>query len=655
MRLTLLISLFAFLLGCPPDPPEGDPPPLTSDAWLLRVASCDELRTDVTDAWVESLVQGRYGYWLDFAEDDAAPSNGDGQGPTDYSETNTQEEGVDEPDLVETDGDFIYLVQRGQLTIVDSWPAADTATVSTLALDSNPWSMFLDGDRIVTFGWAGDVFPTDEDWRSSGSTRVSFIDVSDRANPVLLRTLDLDGWMADARRIGDDVYVVLDTWMGMPWELWDMAWSEDLELPEVDWEAPEDEREAAREEAREILRPLVEEFAQDIDPTELLPRQLDSLDGAITPLMDCTDIYKPRDNGDVSLLSVVHFDMHADEPASATGLLSDGWTVYASLDNLYVARSSWWWWWGFGDLDLTTHIHKFQLAGGETDYVASGEVPGWMLNQFSMSEYDGYLRVATTDRDWWWGTPVDDEVEAANNIFVMEQRGADLDLVGEVRGIAPGEQIQAARFLGPRGFLVTFLRIDPLFTLDLSDPYNPAILGELEVPGFSSYLHPFEEDHLLATGMDGTDEGVITGFSVSLYDVSDMSAPALTDRITLGSEWGWSESLWDHHAFTLHRGVLSVPFYSWENDVGFSGLLVVDAETTGLTELGRVDHADLVGDSVCIYEWEDACTTDWWYAQVRRSVVIEDNLFSISDYGLKVNELENPAVEIARVLFWPAP
>lgn len=653
MRLTALLALALLLLGCPPDPPEGEPPPVTSDAWLLRIASCDELRGDVTDAWLEALVQSRYGYWLDFAEGDDDAPTADGDGPSDWSETNVQEEGVDEPDLVETDGEFIYIAQRGELRIVDSWPPADTASVASLPLDSNPWSMFLDGDRVVTFGWIGDVFPGDDDWRSSGATRVTFIDVTDRSAPTVVRTLDLDGWMADARRIGDDVYLVLDTWMGMPWELWDIIWSEELELPEVEWDAPEEEQEAARQEARDLLRPYVEAFAANVDVDDLLPRQLDSVDGAIAPLLDCTDIYKPLDTGDVSLLSVVHFDMHADEPASATGLLSDGWTVYASQDNLYVARSSWWWWWGWGDLDLTTHIHKFHLDGGDTDYEASGEVPGWMLNQFSMSEHNGFLRVATTDRDWWWGTPTDEE--AANNVFVLEQRGSSLELAGEVRGIAPGEQIQAARFLGDRGFLVTFLQIDPLFTLDLSDPYNPAIVGELEVPGFSSYLHPFEDVHLLATGMDGTEDGTITGFSVSLYDVSDMAAPSLTDRITLGSDWGWSESLWDHHAFTLHRGVLSVPFYSWDDDVSFSGLLVIDAETTGLTELGRIDHADLVGDSVCIYEWEDACETDWWYAQVRRSVVIEDNLYSISDYGMKVNELENPDAEIARVLFWPTP
>ncbi len=644
--------LFLPLLGCPPPELVGDPPPVGSEAYLLKIASCDELHDEAVDAWTETLIRSRYGYggW-DLAEDDA-PTSGDG--PTDYSETNVQEEGVDEPDLVETDGEHLYVLQGGELTILDSWPAEDTAVVSRLALDSSPWSMFLAGDRIVTFGFVQEAFPSDEDWRTRGGMRVHVIDVSDRANPSVLRTIDLDGWMADARRIGDDVYVVLDTWLGMPSELWELAWDESLNLPEPDWEADDEEQEALRAEARGILHPLVEAFAADIDAEDLLPRKLDSDDPGVAPLMSCSDVYKPRDRGEVSLLSVVHFDLGQNSgDVSATGLLSDGWTVYASAENLYVARSSWWWWWGWGDLDLTTHIHRFHLAGGDTTYEASGEVPGWMLNQFSMSEHDGLLRVATTDQDWWWGTPAEDAEEPGNNVFVLQRSGTSLDIVGEVRGIAPGERIYASRFLGERGFLVTFLQIDPLFTLDLSDPRDPRVVGELEVPGYSAYLHPFEDEHLLTVGMDGDEDGTLTGFSVSLFDVSSLPAPSLTDRITVGSDWGWSESLWDHHAFTLHRGVLSVPAYWWDDDGGFSGLLVIAVDPEGLTELGRVNHADLVADSVCVYDWEDACVDEYWYAQVRRSVVIEDWLYSISDYGVKVTALEQPQDEVARALFRP--
>lgn len=655
MRSTQLgmLLVLASLLGCPEPQLVGEPPAGGTQAWLQKITSCDELHDEVVTAWTETLVQARYGYGYDFAEDDAAPT-GDG-GPSDWSETNVQEEGVDEPDLVETDGEFIYIVQRGELTILDSWPADQTAIVASLPLPSNPNTMFLNGDRILTFGWAYDVFPPDEDWRSVGAARMTLIDVSDRAAPTVLRTIDLDGWMVDARRIDDDVYVVLDTWLGMPWELYDLIWDENLELPEPDGDADEDEQAELRDEARAILRPLVEAFAASVEAQDLLPRQRDSADDSIQPLLECHDIYKPREVGEVSMLSVVHFDMSTGADGgdvSATGLLSDGWTVYASQENLYIARSSWWWWWGWSELELTTNIHKFHLAGGDTSYEASGEVPGWLLNSFSLGEHDGHLRVATTDNDWWWGTEQGDE--PANNVFVLQQTGGALETVGEVRGIAPGERIYASRFLGDRGFLVTFFQIDPLFTLDLSDPTNPRVIGELETPGFSAYLHPFEEDHLLAAGMDGTAEGQITGFSLSLFDVSDFTAPALTDRITVGSDWGWSEVLWDHHAFTFHRDVLSVPAYWWDAEGGFSGLVVIACATDGLTLLGTVDHADLVPASECLWDWEDACETDYWYAQVRRSVVIEDWLYSISDYGLKVTALEDPTTEVARVLFWPA-
>jgi uncharacterized secreted protein with C-terminal beta-propeller domain len=661
----VLALLPLVLVACPPDLQDEQPEP-PGMHYLVQFNSCPDLKEHVAEAWTENLVQSRYGWygggWLE-TDDDVAPNDGAGdEGPSDYSETNTQEVGVDEPDLVKTDGEYIYIAQAGELTIVDSWPPEETNKIASLEFEQDaPYAMFLLDDRILLYSYAWDAFgDAGDDWRAGYGTKMTLVDVSDRTAPIVLREVIVEGWFVDARRIGNDVYTVVDSWMGLPWDLWDVMWDDQVGLPEMDWDADEETQEAIRDEAREILRPIVDAFVLPLDSDDLLPRRSEAVAGqmgAPEPLLSCTDLYKPVELTNPSVLSVVHLDMATGAvggEVSATGLMSEGWTVYASRSNLYVAQSSWWWWWGWGDLDLSTMIHKFELSGAGTQYVASGEVQGWVLNQFSMGEHDDYLRVATTDVDWWWGTGVQEE-EAANNVFVMEQRDAALTVVGEVTGIAPGEQVYSARFQGERGFVVTFEQIDPLWTIDLSNPYAPRLVGELEVPGYSAYLHPLDEDFILAIGMDGTDDGQITGLAVSLFDVSDFANPQLADKWTLESDdWSYSEALWNHHAFTFHRDVLSFPAYVWDDGENFSGLIAIKVDTEdGLEELGRVDHADLVSDSACLHgDWDD-CYDYYWYAWMRRSVVIEDNLYSISDYGMKVNELETPEAEIARVLFWP--
>jgi uncharacterized secreted protein with C-terminal beta-propeller domain len=292
---------------------------------------------------------------------------------------------------------------------------------------------------------------------------------------------------------------------------------------------------------------------------------------------------------------------------------------------------------------MSTVIHKFELDPSLPEpvrYSASGEVKGWTLDQFSMSEFDGYLRVASTEFDWWWGTTP--EEEAASSVTVLADDGSgNLAQVGHVGGLGPGEQIFAVRFMGLRGYVVTFEQIDPLFTLDLSDPTDPTVVGELEVTGFSSYLHPVGDEWLLAVGQEADEEGRVLGLAVSIFDVRDFADPKLAHRYLVEDEeraWSWSEALSDHHAFTYHRGVLSIPIYLWKAEGRFSGLLVLAIDPNeGIWELGRIDHQDLARNDH--HPW------------MRRSVYIEDAIYSLSSAGVKVNSLFNPEVEIAKVPF----
>ncbi len=664
MRPWTMLPVLAGLLACSTEEdPHDDPPPAveTLSAALTRFDDCEDLGAYVADAWLETLIgHGGYAYpAVDFGAeaDDSATERG--TGPSDYSQTNTQEEGVDEPDIVKTDGNHVYVLQqaRPELTIVKSWPIEESAVLGRVAIDGYPMSMFLDGDRIAVFSqiWAEYDERTGQregsPYRDGFATRVTLVDITDRANPVVERTLDVDGWMTSARLLGDDLYLVMQTSAWLPYELWDEAWRVQEGLPPYPWNGGQAEQAAWRQLARARLRPVVERFVDETPIDQILPRQYQTLPGQdITPasLLGCADVYRPEGLSEPSVLTMSHLDLSADEGLlTATGLMANGWTVYASQSNLYVAQTSNWWWWGWGPIDATTHLHRFSLEGGDSTYRGSGQVDGWLWDQFAMSEHDGHLRVATTD-GW------NETREPGNNLFVLD---GDLEVVGQVTGFARGESIYAARFMGDEGYVVTFRQIDPLFTFDLSDPTNPLLMGELEMPGFSSYLHPYGEDRLIGVGMDGDEEGRVFGLSINLFDVSDLTNPLRIDQVVVNSDdWTWSESLWNHLAFTMHRDVLSLPVYTWTNNKGFSGMLSVAVSENTLTELGRVGHADLVADSECLYTWEysdGSCPSDWWYASMRRSVVIEDNLFSISDYGVKITDLDDPSVEHARVLFHP--
>jgi hypothetical protein len=582
-----------------------------------------------------------------------------GAGPSDYTTTNVQEEGVDELDLVKTDGNYLYVTENDLFAVVRSWPPERSELAATLRLEGYSHGLFLHRDLAVVFsnyfdnsGFAPDERVMPEYW---GGTRIELIDVGDRGTPTILRTIDVEGHLVDARLIDGHVYAVITTPMEIPAAAWELLQREDLGLPEVDWDASDEEREAAAAEARWILGPLIDEIVARLELDELVPlvrdRAIADTNTPATPLLGCNELYRPAETSQYSVLSVLHLDLDHLQPAAgpldAIGLLANGSTVYASSRNLYVAQSGVWWWWGWGDLDDTTSIHKFELAPTNSDpirYAASGKVEGWLLNQFSMDEHQGFLRVATTKFDWWWGTTEDQE-DGGSLISVLSDNGrGNLARVGHVTGIAPGERMYSCRFMADKGYLVTFELVDPLFTIDLSDPFQPTVVGELEVTGFSSYLHPVDDRYLLAVGLEADEDGAPIGLAVSIFDVTDFAQPALMDRHLIEDEervWSWSEALNDHHAFTYHKGILSIPAYIRGDHDTFSGLIVLLADPLlGIGELGRVDHSGLPSGPWGSSSW------------MRRSVYIEHALYSLSNLGIKVNRLHQPEELIAEVPFY---
>jgi uncharacterized secreted protein with C-terminal beta-propeller domain len=317
----------------------------------------------------------------------------------------------------------------------------------------------------------------------------------------------------------------------------------------------------------------------------------------------------------------------------------------------------WFHMWGWGPQPSaadfnSTNIHKFDLRG-EGDrpaYVASGRVRGHILNQFSMSEHDGHLRVATTDQGWGG------RGETGNHLYVLAERGRRLSTIGAIEDLAPGERIYSARMMGDKGYMVTFKQTDPLFTLDLSNPRRPRVAGELKINGFSSYIHPLDDDHLLTVGQDATDEGRIQGAHVQVFDVSDPARPRRSAHRRIEVEGGWSASpaQWDHHAFTYdpRTRVLALPMMS----SSFLGLALLEVNKDSFVELGRISHADLIDRPGTCASGDgrlQPCPAPHHMdgrTQITRSIIMDDVIFSLSGLGLQVNQLQQPRRTLARLL-----
>jgi hypothetical protein len=359
-------------------------------------------------------------------------------------------------------------------------------------------------------------------------------------------------------------------------------------------------------------------------------------------LLDCSRAHHPEEFSGLSMLNVVTIDLgNAMSIDDAVGVLASGDIVYSSTDAMYIASAAWQNWETFADDDAeeainkhTTDIHKFDISDPEsTTYVATGRVDGFMLSQWSMDEHEGRLRVATTSSpDWWWGTTERSE----SYVTVFEEEGGELVEVGQVGGLGKGERIYSVRFIDDIGYVVTFRQTDPLYTIDLSDPTNPEVVGELKILGYSAYLHPIGDGLLLGVGQDATEEGRTVGTQISLFDVSDPANPIRIHNYTLDN--GYSAVEWDHRAF-LHwpqTGLTVIPVSIWnwdeetETESGFVGAIAVEATRDGIEEIGRITHTP---KDVAEEEY-------WWGPGIERSMVIGDSLYTYSYDGLLQSDLD---------------
>ena len=652
---------------------------------LQTVDSCDALLDRLIDEGVERV--GPYGFgngWygpvvfveFDTAEqalaDDGASSpqtteasTDSASGGGDFSGTNNQEVDVDEADLVKTDGDRLVVINGNKLQVIDV-TGTSPELERTIQLDDETWAteMFLVGDRVLLMsqGWTNVSFHSGDAIGLSipeGSQTSKLVEV-DLNTGKIGQTIEFEGSYLSAREVDGSIRVVLSTGMG--------------HFPFLYPSSPD-----AEEAAEKANRGLIEESTID----QWLPSYRITEGGrtlAEGSAIECDRMHLPQDFAGFGSLAVLTVNLDDGmELLDSMGVVTDGQTVYASTDRLTVATARWPEWdpetgEPEADEDYSTALHSFDITDlNSTSYVGSGEVTGHLLNQYSLSEHDGYLRVATTAGDPWWGG----QNESESFVTVFDEVDDELEQVGQVGGLGEGERIFAVRFMGDTGFVVTFRQVDPLYTVDLSDPTNPVVVGELKIPGFSTYLHPVDPGLLLGVGQDATEEGQTTGSQVSLFDVSNLSDPQRVDQLGLG-ENSYSSVDWDPKSF-LYWGaddLAVVPVSSWGWDEATqsesssnAAVLIRIGENGTLTEVGRIGHPttsecdgviyeeDLLiepatpsedAEASFVEEPEPAIAVEppqgeycWNYQpEIRRSVVIDNQIFTVSEAGVRVNELD---------------
>lgn len=541
-----------------------------------------------------------------------------------HSTTTVQEEGVDEPDEVKSDGNYFYLVSGDQLVIAAVWPATATAELSRSTVEGSPWGLVVEGDVAAVISSVWDFSTLDFAPNTWSLTKVTLFDIADRAQPQVVRELYLEGDYLDARLTEGRLHLAIASYLS--------GYQPTAALRRDLFPAHGVAHGLARKAALLRYRAALKRLGVD----GLLPRSYNvtpEAGGKVATIAACGDIYYPDQPNGSQTLSLVTLDLRrptADQQVLT--VVGSGGTVYASNASFYLAEGNYGaWQWLDGSQGETTTVHKIAL-GTVPEYRASGEVAGWLPDRYAMSEWEGVLRLVTTADQW----DDDGAVTTTNALYTLAEEGGSLKPLGYLGGLGKvGERIYAARLLGPKGYLVTFRQVDPLYTIDLSDPAAPQAVGELEVPGYSTYLQPIDDDRLLAVGWN-TETG---GVDLSLFDVGDFAHPQLTARENLGSG-SYSAALYDPHALTWLDGTLVLPVGGATtlaaDDWSYSGAFVYRVDpTAGFTLLGAVDHSSHI----------DCSGADYYCGMpaVARTLLVGPEegryLYTLSAAGLRVDAL----------------
>ena len=557
-------------------PAEFKPPVQSSSGFLNTFSSYEELKNFLT---TNSRTQGPFLFlgpldinlgpvrsMVESSQSAYFTAPGLSSEPT-YSTTNIQVAGVDEADIVKTDGEYVYLVSGSNVFILKAYPAGEAKILSQITFnDSSFGGIFVsqDSNRLAVLGCKY-KFPEFyyQTFIIDVKTFVNVYDISNKSKPVLSTNFTITGSYFNSRVIGDYVYFV------------------------------------------------VSQPSYVIYDTVILPKVY--LNGEKKEIGASEILYSNASDNYFLYTTVVALNMQntTEEPTRRTIMLGGTSSMYVSLNNIYIT---------FPELNgQKTTIYRIRVENSTINPEAKGEVSGHELNQFSMDEYNKHFRIATTK--WVNGT-------TQNNLYILNM---NLSMVGSLENIAPNEAIDSARFIENRCYLATsIVRRDPFFVIDVENATEPKILGYLKIPGFTRYLHPYDESHIIGVGRSENNS-----VKISLFDVSNVSAPVEVDMYSVGGVWSDTLVLTEHKAFLFDKSkdLLAIPvsiYYNGDKYWQWQGLYVFNITLSrGITLRGNITHQE----NGAIY-WDSTY-------QVKRALYIENVLYTVSDKKIKMNSLED--------------
>jgi len=590
----------------------------------------------------------------------ASPSNAasadKSSSPSEYSTTNNQVEGVEESDILKNTGTHIFHASGRNVHIAKSWPANEMKNVHTLKFDGFPRNLLLVDERTLvvlvehhSYMHYGDL-ELDTGAISPSHQNVPQMelfqyDVSDPSSPKLVEKFRVKGRYLTMRRIDQTIkLIVADNNIFPEKMVWPSPYGYTSGLSGERRMSSKAGAAKAWGEFKESVK-QIESMDLSFWLDESLVQRGDSQNATSVGDQDsCKKVFMPEAPANWGRTHIVTINLQNSDVDRIT-LLADVQQAYASKKSLYLT-TPYYWWFGNTDQDDHTYVHAFDLVDLDTtNYLGSGFVKGQLINQFAMDEYEDSLRVASTVNRWGR------RGSSFSQVSVLQLKESSLKEVSE---IAKGEAIQSVRFLGKRGFVVTFERIDPLFTLDLSSPTEPKIVGELKIPGFSTYMHPLDENHLLAIGQNGNNWGATRGMKLSIFDVSDFSNPKESHVMQIDSDL-YSEAAYNHLAFNYFapQKTLALPLSGWKREktgeysydyLSKLQLIRIDVDA-GFTQLGDVVMVDTTAVTTPNRTAYATANT------VERSVFADDVVYAVSGVGIQAVNLQNPGVALGKLTF----
>ncbi len=648
------------------------PSPTTNDdqTQLKKFSSVDELKSYLKES--ADMGGSFYGYSGSFSVNTRTIDSSESiSGPTamkstEYSTTNIQVDGVDEADTIKNDDKYIYTISGNNITIIDAHPADSAKIVSKTEVNGTPSQIFVNKDRLIVFVKENYAYPyygeavgiTKSSFvpnYNSQKTMVNIYDIKDRSNPMLEKEYSLDGYYYNSRMIKNYVYTITNQAVydfenpSIPDSVYRCTGGENEMMPKASkpscfnlwyFDRPDSSHqftiitsiniETGEQESKVFVLGnsqtlyvskdnIYVTYTRSLTILDFLDKMIDG----INPLLPKNIGNRVNEIKESSLFS-------NSEKMSAMVRVVDNYTKTLSPEQRLEFQKKM----ENKTLELQeelakemekTIIHKISINNGKIEYITQGEAPGNVLNQFSMDEYNGYLRIATTTDNW--------RTASKNHVYVLDKT---LKIVGKLEDLAKGERIYSVRFLGDKGYMVTFRQIDPLFVIDLA-PTNPKVLGFLKIPGVSDYIHPYDETHIIGLGRDATEQGRIKGLKLALFDVSNVENPKEISSFIIGESGTYSEAIYDHKAFLFSKAknLLVIPASVTENNTynAFQGAYVFNINIEdGIHLKGRITHENKTTENKYYYEY---------LSQVSRSLYIGNVLYTVSKKMIKANDLED--------------